>query len=43
MKQAHGLGEADSNGLVAMRLQSYFTAFVVNVKRIVKLMELKTA
>lgn len=43
MKQAHGLGEADSRGLVAMRLQSYFTAFAVNVKRIVKLMELKTA
>jgi transposase len=43
MKQAHGLGKADSRGLIAMRLQSYFTAFAVNVKRIVKLMELKTA
>jgi len=39
MKQAHGLGEADSRGLIAMQLQSYFTAFVVNVKRIVKLIE----
>jgi IS5 family transposase len=39
MKQAHGLGTADSTGLVAMRLQSYFTAFVVNAKRIVKLLE----
>jgi len=38
MKVAHGLGRADSVGLTAMRLQTYFTAFVVNVKRIVKLM-----
>jgi transposase len=38
MKVAHGLGRADSVGLAAMRLQTYFTAFVVNVKRIVKLM-----
>ena len=37
MKVAHGLGRADSMGLTAMRLQTYFTAFVVNVKRIVKL------
>jgi len=37
MKVAHGLGRADSVGLAAMRLQAYFTAFVVNVKRIVKL------
>jgi len=43
MKQAHGLGEADSKGLIAMRLQSYFTAFVVNVKRIVRLLTPKTA
>lgn len=39
MKVAHGLGRADSMGLTAMRLQTYFTAFVVNVKRILKLME----
>jgi len=39
MKMAHGLGRADSMGLTAMRLQTYFTAFVVNVKRIIKLME----
>ena len=37
MKIAHGLDRADSMGLTAMRLQTYFTAFVVNVKRIVKL------
>jgi transposase len=37
MKVAHGLNRADSVGLAAMRLQTYFTAFVVNVKRIVTL------
>jgi transposase len=37
MKVAHGLRRADSTGLPAMRLQTYFTAFAVNVKRIVKL------
>ena len=34
MKTAHGLRRADSVGLFAMRLQAYFTAFVVNLKRI---------
>jgi hypothetical protein len=43
LKQAHGLEKADSVGVIAMRLQSYFTAFVANVKRIVKLSEVKTA
>lgn len=43
LKQAHGLGRADSVGLAAMRLQTYFTAFVVNVKRIVKLSALNPA
>ncbi|WP_236860051.1 IS1182 family transposase [Candidatus Formimonas warabiya] len=43
MKVAHGLGKADSVGLDAMRLQTYFTAFVVNVKRIVKLSALNPA
>ena len=43
MKVAHGLDRADSVGLVAMRLQTYFTAFVVNTKRIVKLLELNHA
>ena len=43
LKQAHGLSIADSKGIIAMRLQSYFTAFVVNVKRIVKLLEIETA
>lgn len=43
LKQAHGLRTADSKGLEAMRLQTYFTAFTVNIKRFVKLMERKTA
>ena len=43
LKQAHGLVKADSVGVVAMRLQSYFTAFAANIKRIVKLMEVKAA
>ena len=34
MKIAHGFRRADSAGLVAMRLQAYFTAMVVNMKRI---------
>jgi DNA-binding Lrp family transcriptional regulator len=37
MKIAHGLRRADSTGLEAMRLQTYFTAFAVNVKRIITL------
>ena len=35
MKTAHGFRRADSVGLVAMRLQAYMTAIVVNMKRIV--------
>lgn len=42
LKQSHGLEKADSVGVIAMRLQSYFTAFVANLKRIVKLSEIKT-
>ena len=42
LKQAHGLDKSDSMGVVAMRLQSYFTAFVANVKRITKLATAKT-
>ena len=33
MKMAHWFQRADSVGLVAMRLQAYFTAIVVNMKR----------
>jgi IS5 family transposase len=43
LKQVHGLEKADSVGVIAMRLQSYFTAFTANIKRIIKLKELKTA
>jgi IS5 family transposase len=43
LKCSHGLGEADSTGVIAMRIQSYFTAFVANAKRIVKLNDLKMA
>lgn len=43
LKQSHGLRYADSVGVVAMRIQSYFTAFVANVKRIVKLLKPKMA
>lgn len=34
MKNTHGMRRADSTGFVAMRLQAYFTAFTVNIKRI---------
>ena len=40
LKEAHGLRRADSRGLFAMQIQMYFTAFVANVKRILKLKEL---
>lgn len=43
LKEAHGLRRADSTGLVAMQLQTFFTAFVVNIKRIVKLITPITA
>jgi transposase len=42
LKQAHGLDNADSKGVKAMRLQSYFTILAANLKRIVKLLEIKT-
>ena len=35
MKTAHGFHRADSVGLIAMRLQAYLTAVVVNMKRII--------
>ena len=39
LKEAHGLRKVDSRGLFAMSLQMYFTAFAVNIKRIVKMKE----
>ena len=38
MKTVHGFRRADSVGLIAMRLQAYLTAIVVNMKRIVAVM-----
>jgi len=40
-KRYHGLGNADSKGILAMNVQSYFTAFALNVKRILKLQVIK--
>lgn len=42
LKEAHGLRRADSIGLSAMELQMYFTTFVANSKRIMRLAELAT-
>ncbi|MDR2971487.1 MAG: transposase, partial [Bacteroidales bacterium] len=39
LKHSHGLGRCKYTGLFGMKLQVYFTAFVANVKRIVKLSE----
>ena len=39
LKQSHGLGRCKYAGLFGMKIQIYFTAFVANVKRIVKLEE----
>lgn len=41
MKRFHGMHTARYRGLFRMRLQAYLTAFVVNVKRMVKLIEKK--
>jgi IS5 family transposase len=43
LKQSHGLGKCKYVGLFGMKTQIYFTAFVANVKRIVKLNEVKMA
>ncbi|MBA9085668.1 hypothetical protein FHR92_002135 [Fontibacillus solani] len=41
MKRFHGMATAKYRGLFRMRIQAYLTAFVVNVKRMVKLVEHK--
>lgn len=41
MKRFHGMATAKYRGLFRMRIQAYLTAFVVNVKRMVKLVEQK--
>jgi len=43
LKQVHGLDKCDYLGLTGMQIQSYFTAITSNVKRIIKLMDIKTA
>nr|WP_198172055.1 transposase [Enterocloster clostridioformis] len=40
LKEAHRLGRADLVGLFAMELQTCFTAFVANIKRMTKLIAL---
>ncbi|WP_438449022.1 IS1182 family transposase [Gorillibacterium sp. sgz5001074] len=41
MKRFHGMDTARYRGLFRMRMQAYLTAFVVNAKRMVKLIEQK--
>ena len=43
LKQAHGLARCKYTGLFGMKIQMYFTAFVVNTKRIIRLKELNLA
>lgn len=43
LKQAHGLSRCKYTGLFGMKIQMYFSAFVVNIKRMIRLKEIKTA
>jgi len=43
LKQSHGLSRCKYSGIFGMKMQIYFTAFVANVKRIVKLNEMVKA
>jgi IS5 family transposase len=43
LKQSHGLAKCKYVGLRGMKLQIFFTAFVANVKRIIKLSDMVTA
>lgn len=43
LKQSHGLARCKYTGLFGMKLQMYFTAFVTNVKRIVRLKDIEMA
>lgn len=42
LKQAHGLARCKYTGLFGIKIQMYFSAFVVNVKRIIRLQEMET-
>jgi len=41
LKQSHGLARCKYKGISGMKIQLYFSAFVVNVKRIIRLKEMK--
>ena len=43
LKQSHGFGRCQFAGLFGMKIQAYLTAFVVNSKRIMRLIQLKEA
>lgn len=43
LKQAHCLTRCKYSGLFGMKIQMYFSAFVVNVKRIIRLKEIEIA
>ena len=43
LKQSHGLAKCKYVGLFGMKMQMYFTAFVSNIKRIIKLSEINVA
>ena len=43
LKQAHGFDRCKYMGLFGMKLQAGLSAFVVNIKRMIKLMEVKIA
>jgi IS5 family transposase len=43
LKECHGLRRCKYTGLAGMKIQMYFTAFVANAKRIVKLSEMAAA
>lgn len=43
LKQVHGLGRCKYVGLFGMQIQMYFTAFVANVKRMIRIKELAAA
>lgn len=42
LKQSHGLRRCNYVGLFGMKIQIFFSAFVANIKRIIKLSEPKT-
>lgn len=43
LKQSHGLTRCKYAGLFGMKIQMYFSAFVVNIKRIIRLKEIEIA